>query len=198
VWRDPATPTGIADHRLAATRGAVASGAALADPRDLVATLRHHGDRPWGRPGDDGNDVAPPPAAVGDDWHGVTVCMHVRQYQVTTASMVTELRAPTEVPWRAWVCLGSPCASVYVPVFPPAVPHELGDAAQWERFARLRDRVERGADALEAIRARLAPVEAELWDEADSLAADADVACLADFTRRAWRPVDAALTSLAV
>src|SRR4051812_22510952 len=89
AWRDPNMPTGIADHRLTATRATVATAAAHAGPRALVATLRHHGERPWGAPGADPADVSSPPRRVGDDGRGVTVCMHVRDYQVTTASMIT-------------------------------------------------------------------------------------------------------------
>jgi secernin len=199
AWRSPRVPTAIADHRLAATRAAVAMGADAIDARTVVATLRHHGNEPWGRPGDDdGASPSPLPDGPGEDGRGVTVCMHVRGVQATTASMVAELTSERAVSPRAWVALGSPCSSVYVPVFPPAVPVELRDAAQWARFARLRDRVEHDADALAEVRAKLAPVEAALWAEADALAAAGDPAALAAFAARAWRPVDAALARLAV
>jgi secernin len=196
-WRAPDAPTGIADHRLAATRACVArAGAGGADPRAVVATLRHHGERPWGAPGSDPADVSPPPSDVHDDWSGVTVCMHVRDYQATTASMVVELGGDGRQ--RAWACLGSPCASVYVPLFPPAVPAALADPAQWHRFAALRARVEARADALAEVRAVLAPVEAGLWEEADALWSAGDPAAAAGFARRAYAPVDAALTALGV
>src|SRR5262249_36651676 len=52
-WRTPRTPTGIADHRLGATRQCVATGGAALTAADVVATLRHHGERPWGAPGGD-------------------------------------------------------------------------------------------------------------------------------------------------
>lgn len=200
-FRDPKVPTGIADHRLRATRACVATGAAACTPRDVVATLRHHGERPWGAPGGDPTDVSAPPAGVDDDFSGVTVCMHVRGYQVTNASMVTELPEDPDALLRAWVALGSPCASVYVPVFPPlGVPPELADRASWARFARLRDRVEAddpaGAEALAEIRAALAPVEADLWDEADAIAASADPARAAEFAAGAWRRVEPCLARL--
>jgi hypothetical protein len=196
AWRAPQVSTAIADHRLAATTATVARGAANLAPRDLVASLRDHGAGAWGRPGD--TDVSPPPESPGDDGRGVTVCMHVRGHQATTASMVTELTADRDRLPRAWACLGSPCVGVYVPVFPPAAAPELADAAQWERFARLRDRVDDDADALAEIRAQLARVEAELWDEADECWRRDDDAALGAFARRAWRPVDAALARLAV
>lgn len=194
-WRNPHTPTGIADHRLAATRRCLATGAAAITPADVVATLRHHGERPWGQPGSDPADVSPPPHDIREDWTGVTVCMHVRGFQVTNASIVAELPTDSAAPARAWVALGSPCASVYVPVFPPAgVPPELGEQHTWARFARLRDRVEADADELREARAVLAPIEAELWEEADDCCADPERRTR--FVAGAWPRVDAGLTKL--
>src|SRR5439155_1485590 len=138
-WRNPRTPTGIADHRLAATRQCVATGAGSVTAADVVATLRHHGDRAWGAPSGDPAAVSPPPTDVQDDWRGVTVCMHVHGVQVTNASIVTELPGDRSAPLRAWIALGSPCVSVYIPAFPPAdVAPELVDPASWARVAHLR------------------------------------------------------------
>jgi secernin len=196
-WRNPRAPTGIADHRLAATRQCVATGAAALTPADVVAALRHHGERAWGAPGTDPADVSLPPTDVHDDWRGVTVCMHVRDYQVTNASIVADLPADGDAPLRAWVALGSPCASVYIPVFPPVgVPPELGHPDAWSRFARLRDHVERDGDDLGEVRGVLAPIEAELWQEADDCCADSDRR--ARFTASVWPRVDAGLTKLGV
>ncbi|HYV60893.1 MAG TPA: hypothetical protein VFA62_12550, partial [Acidimicrobiia bacterium] len=196
-WRNPRTPTGIADHRLGATRQCVATGAAALTAADVVATLRHHGERPWGAPGTGPGDVSLPPAEVQDDWRGVTVCMHVRGYQGTTASMVTELPVDHGAPLRAWIALGSPCVSVYVPAFPPAaVTPELSDPANWSRFAALRERVERDGSELGAIREVLAPIEGELWAEADESCADPHRR--AGFAAGAWGRVDAGLAELGV
>jgi secernin len=195
-WRSPHAPTGIADHRLAATRRCVATGAAAITAADVVATLRHHGERAWGAPGTDPADVSPPPTDVNDDWSGVTVCMHVRGYQVTNASVVAELPVG-EAPLRAWIALGSPCVSVYVPAFPATdIAPELADPASWARFAALRDRVERDGSELGEIRAVLAPIEAELWEEADDACADPDRR--APFAVEAWARVDAGLAKLGV
>jgi secernin len=194
-WRNPHTPTGIADHRLAATRQCVASGAAAVTAADVVAVLRHHGERSWGAAGSHAADVSPPPEDVGQDWSGVTVCMHVRGYQATNASIVAELPADRDAPERAWVALGSPCASVYVPVFPPAgVPSELADANTWARFARLRDRVERDGDQLGEIREVMAPIEAELWAAADDACGDPQRRT--GFVASAWPQVESALVKL--
>lgn len=197
AWRDPAAPTGVADHRLAATRAVLASGDQVT-ARDLVATMREHGTGPWGAPGSGAAGVVPPPTEVDAEWRGVTVCMHLRGYQSTTASMICELPSSPEAPLRVWTALGSPCAAVYVPAFPPSLPVELADPAQWARFAALRDRVEADGGTLDAIREVLAPVEDALWDEADELARDANPEQCAAFASRCWTPVDAALSRLGV
>ena len=191
-WRSPRIPTGIADFRLAATRACVRHAST---PRELVATLRHHGRRPWGAPGSDPADVDAPSAEIGADFSGITVCMHTRGADTTTAAMVCDLPVDRDEPARAWFALGSPCASVFVPAFPPFVAPELADPAQWQRFAALRERVEADADALRLVRAELAPVEAELWAAADGCTTPADRAA---FAAGAFAPVDAALRHLDV
>jgi secernin len=196
-WRNPHTPTGIADHRLAATRQCVATSAAAVTPAAIVAALRHHGERPWGAPGSDPADVSAPPDDIHEDWTGITVCMHVRGYQVTNASIVAELPVDDDAPARAWVALGSPCASVYVPVFPPSdVSPELGQPDMWARFARLRDRVEADADELGQVRAVLGPIETDLWEEADDCCDDPERRT--GFVAAAWPAVDAGLSKLGV
>ncbi len=54
------------------------------------------------------------------------------------------------------------------------------------------------ADALAEIRAVLAPVEAELWEEADTAFAKGNRASLDDFAHAAYTPVAHALTRLGV
>jgi secernin len=174
-YRHPAVPTTIADHRLAATARCVARGAAGLTPDAVMAALRDHGSGPWGGPD---SPVAPPPVDPGPDHRGVTVCMHVRGIQNTTASMVVEV--PREDPPVIRAALGNPCVSVYVPFAADGpVPELLGDEATWWRFARLRDRVEADPAAISTIRAALAPVEAALADgDADPSIVDAALAAL--------------------
>src|SRR5262249_61328426 len=160
----PLRPTATAAHGLRPPWQSSAPAGAALTAADVVAPLRHHGERPWGAPGGDPADVSLPPTEVHDDWRGVTVCMHVGDYQATTASLVAELPVDNGAPIRAWIALGSPCVSVYVPTFPPdAVAPELSDPASWSRFAAVRDRVERDGSELEAVRAVLAPIAAALW-----------------------------------
>jgi dipeptidase len=202
-WRNPDTPTWIADHRLAATRGCVARRSLAASDgtvADVVATLRDHGRGPWGAPTatDDHTEDHPvaPLLDTPTQAEQVSVCMHLHGYQATTASLVVDLRA--DAPARAWACPGSPCASVYVPFFPPDVPVVLRDPAQWQRFARVRERVETEPGGLAAVRTVLAPIERELWEAADAaFAADTRQARTA-FTANASARVASGLDALGV
>jgi hypothetical protein len=207
-WRDPATPTGFADGRLAASRAFVQGRLSSPPPagpsevaRAAVAHLRDHGTGPWGAPGADG-PVVPAPAWVDADGTGVTVCMHIRDFEATTSSMVAELPEDRAEPARAWVALGNPCASVFVPVLAPSrstgpapVPGALAQEEPARRFGALGRAAETDAGVLEAVRAVLGPVEAELWDEADAL--DADAARWQAFALDAGRRVTGALDTLA-
>lgn len=181
-FRNPDAPTGHADVRLAASerfcqkvRGSASSAPPTASvgAAAVVAHLRDHGTGPWGAPGA-GGPVVPPPELVLPDGTGVSVCLHVRGYQATTSSMVAQLGpARPGAPRRAWVALGSPCVTPFVPVFlPGGVPAELGSATVWRAFARLRDLVEQDGSRLEAVRSVVGALEAELWEEGDEIAAD--------------------------
>lgn len=198
AWHDPRSWAAMADVRLACTLPAVSGPQPIRDARDLAALMRHHGERPWGRPGDDASDVGElPPAKLEADGRGFSVCMHLRDYQATAASMICELPNDPDRPMRAWVASGSPCVSVFVPVFPPStVPDALGEPATWQRFRSLRGDVEEGKRTLREVRTALAPVEAQLWAEADRIAPDP--AQHAPFVASAWDRVDQALRDLGV
>jgi dipeptidase len=184
-WIDPAVDIERADVRLSATSACVATGGTALAPADLVATLRHHGHRPWGAPGGDPTIVDPPPYGRTEGSDGASVCWHVRGVMSTTSAIIAELPIDRTVPLRAWVALGSPCASVFVPVHPfdAGVPPELARPNTWQRFALLRDRAESSDDALMGIRSVLGPMEEQLWEEQPA---------------DPWPRVDAALTSLGV
>ena len=104
---------------------------------------------------------------------GYSVCMHVPGVEATTASLVAEL--PSGPRPRASVLLGSPCTSVFVPLF---VGRPLGKPVEWERFAALRPEHRVQLDALEVA----------LLDDAT----DDD-----DWNGEAWRRVEECLGSLA-
>jgi secernin len=178
---DAGEDTRFADVRLAASRAflrAVPAGGLT--PASTAAHLRDHGRGPWGAPcARVETGPVPPPTHVEEDFRGVTVCMHVRDLVVTTASMIAELprRSDPEAPLRAWVAAGSPCVSIYVPCFPraaagppPFVPLELSGQELSLAADRLRRRVEADPGAMAEVRAALDPVEDELWAEADDVA----------------------------
>jgi hypothetical protein len=177
-FRDATEDTAFADVRLAASRRFLASaGSGGVTAAATAAHLRDHGTGAWGAPGLDG-PVGLPPAGVGADGSGITVCMHVRGAVVTAASMIAEL--PTDLadgaPVRVFVAAGSPCASIYVPAFPrtaagppPFVPRELSGEELWHAADALRQVVEADPAALPALRETLQPVEDELWAEADDV-----------------------------
>jgi secernin len=206
-WGLPGLPTGFADVRLAAGRafvegacaaggsaGSGGSGAPVCDPRAVVGALRDHGP---------GATSAPAPETVSPDGAGWTLCLHAGK-TVTTASMVALLPADPHRPARAWVALGSPCTSVYIPVPVPdgnsgswraPLPAIVGDAGIWRRFAGLRDAVGSDAGALATVQDEFSVVEEALWEEADDLGTDPDR--WASFGRRAGRKVESALDRLA-
>ncbi len=167
-------------------------------------------------------DALPVPR-VRRDGSGVSVCMHLRGWEATTGSMIAELSEDPALPARAWVALGNPCVGVYVPVFPDdlvgsgrlvpndeaGVAGELADPTWWHRFDGLKHRVEAARDATDPpgpdltgaaiaeVRAVLGPLEAELWGEADEVAAGpADDR--AAFRRSIAPRLDRALTALEV
>jgi hypothetical protein len=178
---DAGRDTRYADVRLAASRAFLRAGPPGGlTPAATAAHMRDHGRGPWGAPRArlDAEPV-PPPAQVGEDLSGVSVCMHVRDLAVTTSSMIARLphRAGRDASLRAWVAAGSPCVSVYVPCFPraasgppPYVPLELSGDELWNAADRLRRRVEADPGALLEVRRVLDPVEDELWAEADEVA----------------------------
>jgi hypothetical protein len=194
AWRDPNVPTVPSDDRLDATRACIATSASMLTPADLAATLRHHGNGPWGAPGSPPGDCSALPRGVDPELHGFTVCFHVNEpgfiVETTTSSMIAELPADDATPARAWVALGSPCASIYVPVDPVrGPPPALAEPSTWRRFAALRDRVETDPGALVVVRSVLGPLETELWHQAGTGA---------DPGADPWPAVDAALARLGV
>jgi secernin len=182
---DSAAPTESADLRLSASRSFLSGqrdGAGGLSPAATAAHLRDHGNGPWGAPGG-GDPAQPPPTVATESGSGVSVCMHRPGRNVTTASLIAVL--PTDLaagaPLRAYVALGSPCVSIYVPAFvrtangpPPFVPMELSRESMWRAVDVLRQTVEADPSAIGSIRQVLDPVEEELWFEAGQIAETPD------------------------
>lgn len=195
-WLDPTVPTAIADHRLAATthtagllatRHAPSASPTADAPADLVAALRDHGNGPWGAPGSPSGTGAAPadpvPASLGDDLSGITVCMHVRDYQCTTASMVASLPADPDATIGLWASVGPACCAVVLPgaivrrgAQPEViVPDALGDPTLWQAASLAARRSETAVDNRDTpttdARRAFGPIEAAAWDEAAELTA---------------------------
>jgi hypothetical protein len=179
-FRDPDAPTDSADVRLSASRAFLAGQretAAGLTPAATAAHLRDHGNGRWGAPGGTGAHQSPR-AGEAEPGAGISVCMHLPGRSVTAASLIAVLPADLAAgaPLRAYVALGSPCVSIYVPAFartaagpPPYVPVELSSEAMWRAADALRERMDANPDAIGAIREVLDPVEAELWFEAEDI-----------------------------
>jgi hypothetical protein len=146
--RHPRQPVAtLVDPRLAASRRVLACEPVTVDA--LKAHLRAH--------------------TGGDD--GWTVCMHVPDTEATTASVIAELSSGRP---KARLLLGSPCTSVYVPLF---VGYDLGDVPDGDRFLDLRPDHRAAFDSLEA--------------ELEAGAVDAP-----DWNARAWARVTKTLDEL--
>jgi hypothetical protein len=117
----------LVDPRLAATRAVLADEPVSVDA--VVGLLRSH---------------------AGEE--GFTVCMHAGDEEATTASAVASLPGGGRRPLVRWL-LGSPCTSVYVPLF---VGRPIGSPVAWERFAALAGRPEGRPAALDDLEASLA------------------------------------------
>jgi secernin len=204
-WRNPDAPTGHADVRLEASNAFLAEAERDPDatgPRDAVGHLRDHGYGPWGKPGIPG-EIYEPPQEVSADGTGVSMCMHVKRFMATTASIVAELALDPQTAARAWAGIENPCISIFIPLIVPALPYEdaapiapvLSDMGVARRFATLRRQVESKPGALERVRAGLGELEGDLWEEAAALSDD--VAVWERFGASASERVISALDALA-
>jgi dipeptidase len=129
-----------------------ASRGALQEP-DLFRLLRDHG-----------GGLAPPPDDPADE-RRYTLCAHNGLQGDTTASMAVSFDRPV-----CWFALGSPCCSVYLPLYVGAkLPDALAaggeapdEASAWWRFKRLQQGVEADfAGRLPRVREAFEPLEQE-------------------------------------
>jgi len=140
---------------------------------DMMAVLTDHNDR------DLPERAEPLP----------TLCMHgcPGMPGETAAAMVAHLRPgkPRELTATVWTAFGSPCLSLFRPVYPFAIglPEHLNagrsryDAdAPWWRFERMQRIVAAQPSLASRVRAELAPVQSRFFEQADAVertAADA-------------------------
>jgi secernin len=164
AWQDPEADLRPRACRLARARAVLAGHAQPIRVDDMLGLLRDHdryGDVPRG------------------EQELPSICMHVRPGAAgeTAAAMVAHLRPdrPRELVATVWTAFGSPCLSVFRPVYPFAVglPAELDrggatydPASPWWAFERLQRIVARAPDLAPEARVRLVELETRLREEA--------------------------------
>ncbi|HET8627302.1 MAG TPA: C69 family dipeptidase [Thermomicrobiales bacterium] len=170
AYQDPEADLRSRACRLDRARAVLGGYRAPVRVADMQALLRDH----------DGGDLPDGPRDLP------TICMHVAPGSggETAAALVAHLRPdrPRELAVTAWTAFGSPCLSVFRPVYPFAVglPAELdrggptyNPASPWWAFERLQ-RVVAQAPALAPLaRAALGDLEARFQQEAAATEAKA-------------------------
>jgi dipeptidase len=173
AYQDPAADLRLRACRLARARAILGGYREPISVDDLTAVLRDHegygGDLPRGT----------------TEWSAI--CMHLRPDASgeTAAAMVAHLRPgrPRELTATVWTAFGSPCLSVFRPVYPFAVglPPELDrgngrydPASPWWVFERLQRIVSQAPDLAPLARQRLGELEGRLREEAAATEAEAE------------------------
>ena len=164
AYRPTVIPPQISSGRLRRSRELLKQGQGQHDAYKMMSLLRDHATND-GRPGD---EMTPADEAF------FTLCMHSEPIGTTTASIVAPLPTDRTAPWPVWVSFGSPCTSIFLPVYIEGnVPPELaagGSAADgasnseagqpnrdsaWWVFRELQERCRRRLCAPRASRSRL-------------------------------------------
>ena len=165
-------PPNLSRARRARGRALLDVGRGLLTAAGMRETLRDHYDGGrvhWAR-------------AV-DDPEFFSLCMHADPLDNTTAAMVAPLGGPASPPTAAWMCLGSPCIGVFLPLYVegqlPAVLGVAGaepdDDSPWWRTRELLSLVERDfAGLVPRVRAVFDELEARFAREATAAEAEAD------------------------
>ena len=145
AYRNHAVPKQLSSGRVRRSLELLEKGRGSHAVGSFLALLRDH----------EGSVEGPPPEGVTpDDERFFTLCAHSDPVFSTTASLVAPLPGDRVVPWPVWVCFGSPCTGVYLPVYLEGViPAELARAGEspeadslWWGARRLQDRI--AADAV--------------------------------------------------
>ena len=173
--RNPHVPEQMTSGRERRARELLRAGRGAHDAESFSRILRDHGafGASWRRG-----------TAPADEQH-FTLCAHSEPVHRTTASLLCELPLDRARPWPAFVCFGTPCTGLWLPVYLdaplPACLARSGaepeaDSAWWV-FERLGAAIARDPEArTPALRRHFAALERELSDwrvaaESDALAA---------------------------
>ena len=133
AYRNPHVPGRISEGRQRAARAHLAANGAH-DVASFQRLLRDHGE---------GGTVWTGGDATPDEERFFTVCAHSAPVHATTASLVAELPESRPGPWPVHVSFGTPCATIFLPLYLDGViPAALarGDRAP-ALFRRLQDAV---------------------------------------------------------
>jgi dipeptidase len=177
AYRNHHIPEHITSGRQRQAQGWIDERRGQLDVPSLQALLRDHGD---GSPGWSRVDATPEEECF------FTVCAHSAPVHVTTASLVAALPAERPGPWPVWVSFGTPCSSVFLPVYldgviPAALARDghPGDGA-WSHFKHLQDAVaEDPVPRTRRVREGFAGLEAEIEAERVAVERSARTAAVA-------------------
>lgn len=170
AYQDPDTDLSTRICRLERARRLLGGFGSGIGRDDMIAVLRDHG----------AGDVPMGPEPLP------TICMHANPAfdGETAAGMVAVLRPerPKLLTATVWTAFGSPCLSIFRPVYPSAVglPPEVSiggpeqdDSSPWWVFERLQRLVARAPGSAPVVRAAFEPVQQAIFDDASAAEADA-------------------------
>ena len=137
AYRNAGVPARISEGRLRRSQELLARARGRIDVAVLQRILRDHLEGGPSRL----------PGSTPDDERYFTLCMHSEPVGTTTASLVAALPTDRDAPWPVWISFGTPCTSVFVPVYldgviPAAFARGGAEAAKdsaWWVFKQLQD-----------------------------------------------------------
>lgn len=171
AYRNEAVSGRMSEGRLARSRFLLRRGAGQLTEQALISFMRDHGESGSLLP----EERDPESASY------FTLCMHAHPFSTTTASMVARLRSSSDGLPDLWACLGSPCTSVFLPLYLDGeLPPELSRGgpqpdrqSPWWRMKALADEALAGPrEGLVRLQETWAGLERNLFDEAEGLAAE--------------------------
>jgi dipeptidase len=108
AYRNPHVPAHISEGRHDRARALLASQKGGHDVASFARILRDHSE---GGPLWTGTDAAP------DEKRFFTLCAHSPPVHTTTASLIAPLPEERDTPWPVWICFGTPCSGIFLPVY---------------------------------------------------------------------------------
>ncbi len=170
AYQDPETDLSTRQCRLDRAREILGAYQPGIDVPEMMAVLRDHGDRDL--------PIGPEPIP--------TICMHANPAfdGETAAGMVVSIRPnrPKLLTTTVWTAFGSPCLSIFRPVYPFAVGlptilaiagAQLDADSPWWVFERLQRLVARAPESASVVRGAFAALQRDFFVETDAAEAQA-------------------------